>query len=118
MSKSQEQLELTFSSPSSPSKKTATTPKKATKTNEASPLKRKKELTEAQKARKEKEKARQEKVELKKKALFTEPKTLPSTAWRVYMTHNHRAPQVLVPWARGCPQRPMNSEDCRTRRKR
>ncbi|KAK8114216.1 hypothetical protein PG999_006285 [Apiospora kogelbergensis] len=72
---------------------TKATAKKATGTSKSPkakktspPPKKKKVLTDKQKAAKELSKARKEKAELKQKALFTEPKNLPRTAWTVYMT--------------------------------
>ncbi|KAK8042268.1 hypothetical protein PG993_006791 [Apiospora rasikravindrae] len=68
--------------------KKAATAKKATKPKKAaSPHKpKKKELTELQKEKKEKAKVLAEKAELKQKALFTEPKALPSNPWQLYVT--------------------------------
>ncbi|KAK7952219.1 uncharacterized protein PG986_007947 [Apiospora aurea] len=69
--------------------KKASAAKKATKPKKkaASPAKpKKKELTEVQKEKKEKAKIREEKAELKQKALFTEPKNLPSNPWMLFVT--------------------------------
>lgn len=70
-------------------KKAATATKSAKpkkKTTPAPKPKEKKELTEAQLAKKELQKVRLEKSELKRKALFTEPKGLPSNPWMLYVT--------------------------------
>lgn len=62
----------------------ATKSTKSKKTASASKKKRK-VLTQAQKEKRVKAKEIQQKRELKEKALFTEPKTLPATSWTVYL---------------------------------
>ncbi|KAK6842464.1 Protein kinase-like domain [Apiospora arundinis] len=69
-----------------PAKKAATSAKTPKAKKASPPPKKKKVLTDGQKAKLELTKARQEKAELKQKALFTEPKTLPYSPWTLYLT--------------------------------
>ncbi|KAK8139621.1 hypothetical protein PG984_000744 [Apiospora sp. TS-2023a] len=74
---------------------TATKSVKTKKKASPAPKPKKKELTEAQLAKKELLKVRLEKSELKKKALFTEPKALPSNPWMLFVTRQSAGTPVV-----------------------